>query len=1244
MVDLFRRTGKRGGAETTGIDATLDLDFYRSYYADLAAHDDKAAALHWRLHGRNENRAPNARAALRSHPNFARLPERFDPLDYVFLNRDLPRSYANALAATLHYLDYGLAEGRGWGPVDADAGFLAAYARAVPSKPSRLEEADPRLRWLPKRAEQFLYLHGFADAGFLDHLDVDFYSFTNGLSRTDAPRTREACVFHLAEAGVAGLRPIAEHLRFDPDFHRQTLRAAGLAEAAALPDPDLYRRWLGENRFESFPPNRLARLRRRFGVTCGPRVPIDLATYRQANRDLQGLEDARLLEHVFAHGFEEKRSALRIDPSNVGLFTAYARHLEDRESYAEAEAVYLRLAHFLPNEAAPNGRLGDYLMEGERFAEAFACFRRVIEGGAASTVTYLKASACCEKLGDRRTAVSLLAEGARAAPDDQHIRGVRDTAARRFFDDEFAYARAMALGGRIADGQRVAAQAAALCDFGAGSTAPARPIRTVAVFANMDLPQCTLYRVEQKAEQLAAAGFAVRVYDWLADGTRFERDLADCDAAIFFRVAAFPSVTRAINAARAAGVVTFYDIDDLVFDPAEFPEPFADYAGQITPSEYVDVAMGVPLFRHALSLCDYAIASTPALARRMEPLVRGKRAFVHRNALGRRHERAMARPREPAPAGRPVTLFYGSGTKAHKLDFETILLPALEEIDRRFGAGVRIVIAGYRPASVKSGIFERVHFAPFTPEIEDYWALLAEADVNLSVLRRTPVTDVKSEIKWLEAAMLGIPSVVSATDTFDGVITDGVDGFVAASTADFVDRISLLVRDGGRREQVGEAARAAALGRYGLAALAANLRDTFAAAVPPRPERTRVLVVNVFYPPQAKGGATRVVADNVSDIRELHPDGFDFEVFTTLEGGPETYAVEVSSFDGVRTTAVTAGNYPDVDRAAQDGRMEALFSACVERFAPHLIHFHCIQRMGASLADVARRAAIPYLITVHDGWWISDSQFLYDARGPAPRYDFAQPLRSRGGKNRGAFDRAARLLPALRNAAAILAVSEPFAAVYRATGLDVRAVANGLPRVSTDRADQSRAAEAGRTRVRIAHLGGTEVHKGFPLLKYAVHAAAPANIDVLAVELAMAPGEERFEDWNGTPARIVARRPQSEVAGLYREIDVLFAPSLWPESFGLVTREALAAGCWVVASDRGAVGEPVADGVNGHVISVDTIDGLVAVIKRIDADPARYTAPPPPPAPMRTSRDQARDLVAIYRELAPNPREAAEAR
>ncbi len=67
----------------------------------------------------------------------------------------------------------------------------------------------------------------------------------------------------------------------------------------------------------------------------------------------------------------------------------------------------------------------------------------------------------------------------------------------------------------------------------------------------------------------------------------------------------------------------------------------------------------------------------------------------------------------------------------------------------------------------------------------------------------------------------------------------------------------------------------------------------------------------------------------------------------------------------------------------------------------------------------------------------------------------------------------------------------------------------------------------------------------------------------------------REEVWGTTPVRIIGRVAQERICDLYADLDVLLAPSLWPESFGLVTREARTAGLWVVASDRGAIGEEI---------------------------------------------------------------------
>jgi glycosyltransferase involved in cell wall biosynthesis len=73
----------------------------------------------------------------------------------------------------------------------------------------------------------------------------------------------------------------------------------------------------------------------------------------------------------------------------------------------------------------------------------------------------------------------------------------------------------------------------------------------------------------------------------------------------------------------------------------------------------------------------------------------------------------------------------------------------------------------------------------------------------------------------------------------------------------------------------------------------------------------------------------------------------------------------------------------------------------------------------------------------------------------------------------------------------------------------------------------------------------------------------------------------------------------NEMPKFYSEQDVLLAPSIWPESFGLVTREALSAGLWVIASDTGALAEPIlnVEKRNGSVIQPNHLEDLVTALK-----------------------------------------------
>ncbi|RYF19329.1 MAG: glycosyltransferase, partial [Oxalobacteraceae bacterium] len=354
---------------------------------------------------------------------------------------------------------------------------------------------------------------------------------------------------------------------------------------------------------------------------------------------------------------------------------------------------------------------------------------------------------------------------------------------------------------------------------------------------------------------------------------------------------------------------------------------------------------------------------------------------------------------------------------------------------------------------------------------------------------------------------------------------------------------------------------------------------------------------------------------------------FHVEVFTSIEGGETPYQLTSYAQDGVRVIGVTTPQ--GADHTVADEAMGAVFGRVLDHLAPALVHFHCIQRLTASIVSTTLAKQIPYLVSVHDGWWISDRQFLVDATGALQTYDYGNPIATLHSCGQPAFDRLMRLRPSLQGAERVLAVSEPFASLHRDCGVGrVTTIANGMSAFPKPVRTASRDG-----RVRLGFVGGMAAHKGYELLKYALYGQSFSHLRLLVIDHSLNAGERRQEVWGNTVVDFEPKRPQSQVGALYAEIDVLLAPSVWPESYGLVTREALYYGCWVIASDRGSIGEYVSDGHNGFIVAVDGPDGLIMALHRIDRDPSRYLISPNKQPVIRAADEQSDELAQLYGDI-----------
>jgi O-antigen biosynthesis protein len=348
----------------------------------------------------------------------------------------------------------------------------------------------------------------------------------------------------------------------------------------------------------------------------------------------------------------------------------------------------------------------------------------------------------------------------------------------------------------------------------------------------------TRYRCLHLQEQLAANSIQATVEEWYEPDQIDSRRPLPGQLLALQRVAFTPALGELIDRMHAAGRPVIFDVDDLVFEP----QLAAWHRGAATlpPNEQELYAEGVRRYLATLERCDHVLTASPLLA---ELAARhGIAAHVHRNALG---EEMLAwannlyevrrRPQGRGEAGFTIAedngdrngsarlvLGYGSGTPTHDVDFAEAAAAVIDILIRYPYAELWVAGPMRLPAEL-SGFGERVRRFPLLAW-RDWFALAAQIDINLAPLEMGNLfCRAKSEIKFVEAAALGIPTVASRIDPFTAAITHGENGLLAANPAEWMEQLARLAADAELRRRMGEAARRSMLERYSPQTRAADL-------------------------------------------------------------------------------------------------------------------------------------------------------------------------------------------------------------------------------------------------------------------------------------------------------------------------------------------------------------------------------------------------------------------------------------
>jgi glycosyltransferase involved in cell wall biosynthesis len=316
---------------------------------------------------------------------------------------------------------------------------------------------------------------------------------------------------------------------------------------------------------------------------------------------------------------------------------------------------------------------------------------------------------------------------------------------------------------------------------------------------------CTRYRCDHQAEELRFLG----VSNDIAHSAEIDLPAAvdQYECFLLSRVAWSNEVAEFFERARSRNKVVIFDTDDLVFEP-ELDRHFAflDDASDAQRAAWID-KLGA--YRKTLEACDGALVTTETL--RQFALRRNDRVEIVFNAISeellRLADAALgADGRDLAPySGRDVTMAYLSGTPTHNRDFREAADAVLWALETY--ANARLLIVGKLELDPRFDRFAtrvtRIRKQPW----QDVPGILGDVDISLAPLEReNPFTESKSCLKYLEAGLLGVPTIASRRTDFARTIDHGRNGMLADNPHEWREALRLLIESKDLRRDIGLAA------------------------------------------------------------------------------------------------------------------------------------------------------------------------------------------------------------------------------------------------------------------------------------------------------------------------------------------------------------------------------------------------------------------------------------------------------
>lgn len=312
------------------------------------------------------------------------------------------------------------------------------------------------------------------------------------------------------------------------------------------------------------------------------------------------------------------------------------------------------------------------------------------------------------------------------------------------------------------------------------------------------LPHPFRYRVLHQMEQLDTGFLESDQFFYL----NFDPNIViNYRVIILFRCPWTKNVKQAILLAKKFNKKVLFDIDDLVIDKKYTNK--IPYIKTFNKKEKKLYDKGVIKMGKTLKYCDGAITTTLSLAKELKKYV--KDVFINHNVpseeMWKLSEEAL-KHRSFKKNNNYLIIGYFSGSLSHNPDLEMIK-PALIKIITEF-KNVKLLLFGQLNLTDFMNEYPSQIINKSFVDWKELPRIISEIDINIAPIESIIFNSAKSENKWVEAALVKIPTVASNYGAFKDVIEHNKTGLLCSDINDWYISLKELINNKKLRKIIGE--------------------------------------------------------------------------------------------------------------------------------------------------------------------------------------------------------------------------------------------------------------------------------------------------------------------------------------------------------------------------------------------------------------------------------------------------------